>query len=129
MAVCGAKDQLLHPHGLAEAADEVQVDLADALPQKRVPPLGDRERAQDAAGLTRYARGPFWLASMSNSTRSPPCRLSKLISRSNPDRWKKYSTPSSAAMNPNPRSATTLLTVPNGTRSRYHRRNRLPSLR
>src|SRR5207244_2566126 len=83
---------LYDPHGFGEAPGELEVDLSDALPKERPPCLDGRERAQDSAGLTRCARGPFWLASMSNSTRSPPWRLSKLRARSSPERWKKYST-------------------------------------
>src|ERR1700730_9173071 len=55
---------------------------------------------------------------MSKLTASPPRRLSKLSEVSTPLWWKKYSLPSSAAMNPNPRSDTIFFTVPFGiTRS------------
>src|SRR5712692_4854737 len=62
----------------------------------------------------RFARGPFWLGSISKLTRSPPARESKFTLESRPVRWKKYSFPSSAAMNPNPRSDTNFLIVPVG---------------
>src|SRR5213593_4763570 len=62
----------------------------------------------------RFARGPFWLGSISKLTRSPPASESKLTLESRPVRWKKYSFPSSAAMNPNPRSETSFLMVPVG---------------
>src|SRR5579864_9495460 len=62
----------------------------------------------------RLARGPFWLGSISKLTRSPPDSESKLTLESRPVRWKKYSLPSSAAMNPNPRSETNFLIVPVG---------------
>src|SRR5581483_1193585 len=62
----------------------------------------------------RFARGPFWLGSISNDTCSPPASESKLTLESSPVRWKKYSRPSSAAMNPNPRSETSFLMVPVG---------------
>src|SRR5215831_8566315 len=61
---------------------------------------------------TRFARGPFGLCSTSNVTRSPPVSESKFSDVSMPERWKKYSFPSSAAMKPNPRSDTTFLIVP-----------------
>src|ERR1700680_1644067 len=51
---------------------------------------------------------------MSKLTASPPRRLSKLSEVSTPLWWKKYSLPSSAAMNPNPRSDTIFFTVPFG---------------
>src|SRR2546421_778547 len=51
---------------------------------------------------------------MSKLTVSPPRRLSKLSEVSTPLWWKKYSLPSSAAMNPNPRSETIFFTVPFG---------------
>src|SRR3977135_4186219 len=51
---------------------------------------------------------------MSKLTVSPPRRLSKLSEVSKPLWWKKYSLPSSAAMNPNPRSETIFFTVPFG---------------
>src|SRR5438132_2395628 len=51
---------------------------------------------------------------MSKLTVSPPRRLSKLSEVSTPLWWKKYSLPSSAAMNPNPRSDTIFFTVPFG---------------
>src|SRR5450759_5598446 len=79
------------------------------------------------ASLIRFARGPFWLASISKLTRSPPASESKLTAESRPVRWKKYSRPSSAAMNPNPRSETNFLTVPVGISllpSRKHDRER-----
>src|SRR5262245_56730016 len=44
------------------------------------------------------------------------------MARSSPERWKKYSTPSSAAMNPKPRSATSFLMVPCGTFKKVSRR-------
>src|SRR5439155_18154863 len=66
------------------------------------------------ASLIRFARGPFWLGSISKLTRSPPASESKLTLESSPVRWKKYSLPSSAAMNPNPRSETSFLIVPVG---------------
>src|SRR5450756_933944 len=66
------------------------------------------------ASLIRFARGPFWLGSISKLTRSPPASESKLTAESRPVRWKKYSRPSSAAMNPNPRSETNFLMVPVG---------------
>src|ERR1700694_460934 len=62
----------------------------------------------------RFARGPFWLGSISKLTRSPPASESKLTLESSPVRWKKYSRPSSAAMNPKPRSETSFLLVPVG---------------
>src|SRR2546425_13237861 len=62
----------------------------------------------------RLARGPFWLDSISKLTRSPPASESKFTLESRPDRWKKYSLPSSAAMKPNPRSWTSFLIVPVG---------------
>src|SRR5438445_4820801 len=62
----------------------------------------------------RFARGPFWLGSISKLTCSPPARESKFTLESSPVRWKKYSRPSSAAMNPNPRSCTSSLMVPVG---------------
>src|ERR1035437_7626177 len=58
------------------------------------------------------ARGPLGLVSISNETRSPPTRRSKSRGAWRPPRWKKYSFPSSAAMKPKPRSATTFLIVP-----------------
>jgi hypothetical protein len=66
------------------------------------------------ASLIRFARGPFWLGSISKLTRSPPASESKFTAESRPVRWKKYSRPSSAAMNPNPRSETNFLMVPVG---------------
>src|ERR1700694_150292 len=51
---------------------------------------------------------------MSKLTVAPPRRLSKLSEVSTPLWWKKYSFPSSAAMNPNPRSETIFFTVPFG---------------
>src|ERR1700704_2862227 len=51
---------------------------------------------------------------MSKLTASPPRRLSKFSEVSTPLWWKKYSLPSSAAMNPNPRSDTIFFTVPFG---------------
>src|SRR4029077_1053539 len=51
---------------------------------------------------------------MSKLTVSPPRRLSKFSEVSTPLGWKKYSLPSSAAMNPNPRSDTIFFTVPLG---------------
>src|SRR5713226_306938 len=51
---------------------------------------------------------------MSKLTVSPPRRLSKLSEVATPLWWKKYSLPSSAAMNPNPRSDTIFFTVPFG---------------
>src|SRR5713101_6007743 len=51
---------------------------------------------------------------MSKLTVSPPRRLSKFSEVSTPLWWKKYSLPSSAAMNPNPRSDTIFFTVPFG---------------
>src|SRR5713101_5320522 len=51
---------------------------------------------------------------MSKLTVSPPRRLSKFSEVSTPLWWKKYSLPSSAAMNPNPRSDTIFFTVPLG---------------
>src|ERR1700680_4027742 len=66
------------------------------------------------ASLIRFARGPFWLGSISKLTRSPPASESKFTLGSRPVRWKKYSPPSSAAMNPNPRSDTNFLMVPVG---------------
>src|ERR1700730_3416932 len=62
----------------------------------------------------RFARGPFWLGSISKLTRSPPASESKFTLGSSPVRWKKYSRPSSAAMNPKPRSETSFLIVPVG---------------
>src|SRR6202162_411629 len=62
----------------------------------------------------RFARGPFWLGSISKLTRSPPASESKFTLESRPVRWKKYSRPSSAAMNPKPRSETSFLMVPVG---------------
>src|SRR5947209_10097017 len=66
----------------------------------------------------RFARGPFWLDSISNWTRSPPASESKFTFESRPVRWKKYSFPSSAAMKPNPRSETNFLIVPVGIDSK-----------
>src|ERR1035437_8009514 len=66
----------------------------------------------DYAADTCTARGPLGLVSTSNETRSPPARRSKSRGATRPPRWKKYSLPSSAAMNPKPRSATTFLIVP-----------------
>src|SRR5579859_5750432 len=66
------------------------------------------------ASLMRFARGPFWLGSISKLTRSPPARESKFTLESRPVRWKKYSLPSSAAIKPNPRSETSFLMVPVG---------------
>src|SRR5438105_14267662 len=66
------------------------------------------------ASLIRFARGPFWLGSISKLTRSPPARESKFTLESRPVRWKKYSRPSSAAMKPKPRSDTSFLIVPVG---------------
>src|SRR5712672_3841938 len=51
---------------------------------------------------------------MSKLTVSPPRRLSKLSEVSTPLWWKKYSLPSSAAMNPDPRSETIFFTLPFG---------------
>src|SRR5437879_12281964 len=62
----------------------------------------------------RLARGPFWLVSISELTRSRPASESKFPLESRPVRWKKYSFPSSAAMKPNPRSWTSFLIVPVG---------------
>src|ERR1700704_4683829 len=62
----------------------------------------------------RFARGPFWLGSISKLTRSPPASESKFTLESSPVRWKKYSRPSSAAMNPKPRSETSFFMVPVG---------------
>src|SRR5487761_1420094 len=64
------------------------------------------------AARTCRARGPLSLVSTEKLTRSPTARLSKLSEGSRPLRWKKYSTPSSAVMNPKPRSDTTFLTLP-----------------
>src|ERR1035437_9709399 len=58
------------------------------------------------------ARGPLGLVSISNETRSPPTRRSNSSGDWTPPRWKKYSFPSSAAIKPKPRSATTFLIVP-----------------
>src|SRR5665213_3397373 len=66
------------------------------------------------ASLIRFARGPFWLVSISKLTRSPPASESKFTLESRPVRWKKYSRPSSAAMKPKPRSETSFLMVPVG---------------
>src|ERR1700681_22772 len=66
------------------------------------------------ASLIRFARGPFWLGSISKLTRSPPANESKFTAESRPVRWKKYSRPSSAAIKPNPRSETNFLMVPVG---------------
>src|SRR6266851_799423 len=71
-------------------------------------------KAVGQASLIRLARGPFWLASISKLTRSPPASESKLTLESRPVRWKKYSFPSSAAMKPNPRSETSFFMVPVG---------------
>src|ERR1700694_1294219 len=49
------------------------------------------------AALTRVARGPFWLASTSNVTGSPPFSESKLSELSRPPRWEEYYFPFSAA--------------------------------
>src|SRR4029077_18342577 len=75
-------------------------------------PCAARERQN--ASLIRQAGGPFWLGSISKLTRSPPASESKFALESSPVRWKKYSRPSSAAMNPNPRSETSFLMVPVG---------------
>src|SRR5262249_17391668 len=45
-------------------------------------------------------------------TLSPPMSESKLTDASIPLRWKKYSLPSAASINPKPRSDTTFLMVP-----------------
>src|SRR5256885_16661667 len=66
---------------------------------------------------TLLARGPFGLDSISNETFSPPWRPSK--SPSVPLRWKKYSCPSSALINPKPRSETSFLMVPVGISISY----------
>src|SRR2546428_3208455 len=66
---------------------------------------------------TLLARGPFGLDSISNETFSPPWRPSK--SPSVPLRWKKYSCPSSALINPRPRSETSFLMVPVGISISY----------
>src|SRR5438094_8917506 len=66
---------------------------------------------------TLLARGPLGLDSISNETFSPPWRPSK--SPSVPLRWKKYSCPSSALMNPKPRSETSFLMVPVGISISY----------
>lgn len=60
------------------------------------------------AGRTRPARGPRVLGSISNSTCEPRVNCSK-APPSTLERWKKYSTPSSAARKPNPRSFTDLI--------------------
>jgi len=73
--------------------------------------LADGLRNHQAA-RTRPARGPLVLASISNSTCEPLVRDSK-APPSTLERWKKYSTPSSAAKNPNPRSFIDLI-VPIG---------------
>lgn len=73
--------------------------------------LADGLRNHQAA-RTRPARGPLVLASISNSTCEPLVRDSK-APPSTLERWKKYSTPSSAARNPNPRSLIDLI-VPIG---------------
>ena len=69
------------------------------------------------ARRTSLARGPLGLASTSKVTFSPPCSRSK--SPSIPLRWKKNSLPSSAAINPKPRSATSFLMVPVGISISY----------
>src|SRR6267143_1406966 len=66
---------------------------------------------------TLLARGPLGLDSISNETFSPPWRPSK--SPSVPLRWKKYSCPSSALINPKPRSETSFLMVPVGISISY----------
>src|SRR5438034_1803476 len=66
---------------------------------------------------TLLARGPLGLDSISNWTFSPPWRPSK--SPSVPLRWKKYSCPSSALINPKPRSETSFLMVPVGISISY----------
>src|SRR5437667_12814906 len=66
---------------------------------------------------TLLARGPLGLDSISNWTFSPPWRPSK--SPSVPLRWKKYSCPSSALINPKPRSETRFLMVPVGISISY----------
>src|SRR5260370_15215913 len=112
-----------------------RADEARALPERVIAQRNDREASQRAihqkkkagraragpawsefsyASLIRFARGPFWLGSISKLTRSPPASESKFTAESSPVRWKKYSRPSSAAMNPNPRSETNFLMVPVG---------------
>ena len=48
-------------------------------------------RACRQASLMRFARGPFWLGSISKLTRSPPASESTLKLESRPVLWKKYS--------------------------------------
>src|SRR5215471_5184709 len=101
------------------------VDEPGALLQGVVAERQDLEFAAGACGryasLIRFARGPFWLGSISKLTRSPPARESKFTLESRPVRWKKYSFPSSAAMKPKPRSETSFLMVPVGI---YHSSSR-----
>src|SRR5438093_12762039 len=66
---------------------------------------------------TVLAGGPLGRDSISNETFSPPWRPSK--SPSVPLRWKKYSCPSSALINPKPRSETSFLMVPVGISISY----------
>src|ERR1700687_3115594 len=112
---------------LMPAADEVSVLLERVIParndverlepglhQVKSRPPSDRQREFSYASLIRFARGPFWLGSISKVTRSPPASESKFTAESSPVRWKKYSLPSSAAINPNPRSETNFLMVPVG---------------
>src|SRR5947209_8995303 len=87
----------------------------DGQAQKKPAAEATGRKAQlSYASLMRFARGPFWLGSISKLTRSPPASESKFTLESSPVRWKKYSRPSSAAMNPNPRSDTSFLIVPVG---------------
>src|ERR1700682_6085 len=112
---------------LVPAADEVSALLERVIParhdverlepglhQVKSRPPSDRQREFSYASLIRFARGPFWLGSISKGTRSPPASESKFTAESSPVRWKKYSLPSSAAINPNPRSETNFFMVPVG---------------
>src|SRR5579872_2426742 len=95
---------------MSNAGRAVAVVKKESRPRQRPA----RKETPSYASLMRLARGPFWLGSISKLTRSPPASESKLTLESSPVRWKKYSFPSSAAMNPKPRSWTSFLMVPVG---------------
>src|SRR5256885_2613342 len=63
-----------------------------------------RERAVGSslgqAAVTFFARAPFGLCSISNSTFSPPERRSEVREEVRPSRWEKYFVPASPEMKP-----------------------------
>src|SRR5260370_16303633 len=100
-----------------------RADEARALLERVIAPRNDLEASQRAihqnkkagraragpawrelsyATLIRFARGPFWLGSISKLTPSPPARESKFTAQSTPVRRQQYSRPSTAPPHPTP---------------------------